>query len=137
MPSAGPFHHCRVGHGRGLGELLTFYRVVKADPPTIIDVTPQAQLGRRLADPTPEKLRLCSGLSVFATEAQAHRQARSLPMLGEFVTELHIPAVTPEEQPQNLVYERTLRTPGHHTLWAAPALLLACVTRVAPVRRSP
>jgi len=59
------------------------------------------------------------------------------PMLGEFVTELHIPAVTPEEQPQNLVYERTLRTPGHHTLWAAPALLLACVTRVAPVLRSP
>jgi len=64
---------------------------------------------------------------VFATEAQAHRQARGLPMLGGFVAELRIPTLTPEGQPQNLVYERTLRTPGHHTLWASPALLLACV----------
>lgn len=110
---------------------LTCYRIVKADPPTIVDCTPQAQLGRRLVDTAPEKVRLWSGLSVFATEAQAHRQARAYPMLGGFVAELVIPAGA------DLTYERTLRTPGHHTLWAAPALLHGCVTRVVPARRTP
>ena len=110
---------------------VTFYRIVKTDPPTIADCTPQAQLGRRLVDASPEKRHLSRGLSVFATEAQAHRQSRAYPVLGGFIAELHIPAGV------DAMYSRTLSTPGHHTLWAAPALLLSCAIRVVPARRSP
>lgn len=108
-----------------------FYRIVKEDPPTIRDFTPQIQLGRRLIEPSPERQRLATGLSVFATEAQAHRQARAYPLLGSFVAEASIPAGAA------VVWERTLRTPGHHTAWGSPAELLNYVTRVVPVRRAP
>jgi hypothetical protein len=128
-------HSFPSGAGVADATPLKVYRIVKTDPPTVTDCTPQAQLGRRLVDPTPEKLHLWSGLSVFATEAQARRQARSYPMLGGFIAEIVFPPPTSEGLPFDLICERTLRTPGHYTLWAVPALLLACVTRVVPVRR--
>ncbi len=93
----------------------------------LLDFRPPAQIGRRPIDPTPEQLRLRDGLSVFATEAQAHRQARAYPPLGGYVVELTIPGGA------EVTYERTCHTPGHHTLWAAPALLLGCVVRVVSV----
>ena len=104
-----------------------FYRIVRSDPPTALDFTSNAARGRPLHDPSPEALRLWDGISVNATEAQARRRARQMPMLGSHIARLDVP-------PDAAVRaERTTRTPGHYTLWADPAALLTCVTAVVPV----
>ena len=101
------------------------FRLVLTNPASRDDFTSNAARGKAPARPDPEVLRLWDGLSVWATEAQARRQARGLPFLGSYIAEMDIPT--------NVRCERTRRTPGHYTIWGNPAVLLACVVRVVPV----
>lgn len=98
------------------------FRIVRHDPPVPEDFTPASSAGapphaRRAVDP-----RLSTGISVLATERQALARARRYPGLGTYVAELELPA--------NVPVERTLRTRGHHTVWADPDELLRAVRRV-------
>lgn len=99
------------------------YRVVRTDPPAKRDFLSPAALGRRFADPRQREL--ADGISVFATEVQARRQARRY-QLGGHIAELHLP--------RSCEIRRTLRrTAGHHTVHADADALLASVVRVVPV----
>jgi hypothetical protein len=75
----------------------------------------------------PEELRLWSGVSVYATEAQARRKARGVPTLGTFIAAIEIP------DDGSVQYERTTKSSGHHTIWADAVVLLQYV--VLPVSR--
>lgn len=103
------------------------YRIVQSDPPTISDLTPNDRRGRSQRDLTPEETRLLSGISLYATEAQARRNAKKYPRLGRYIAVVSIP----DEAPVRV--ERT-RGPGHHTIWGDPEYLLNCVVQVAAVR---
>jgi len=107
----------------------TFYRIVKSDPPTLLDFTSNAARGRAPRTDEPEVLRLWSGLSAFSTLAQARRKSRISPVLGAFVARLVLPDVG------QVRYERTRGT-GHYTLWGEPSVLLAAVVSVVRVSRS-
>jgi hypothetical protein len=102
---------------------------VRGDPPTEDDFLSHEAQGRRQPDDSPETLRLWSGISVYATEEQARRRARTAPMLGTYLAELRF------ADDGAIRWERTPRR-GHHTLWAPPALLLAAVTLVVPIEGS-
>lgn len=104
----------------------TVYRNVRTDPPTRLDFTSNEALGIPSRHSEPEMLRLWSGISVWATEAQARRNAARYPNVGRFIAAIRIEADMP------IRIERTLRRPGHHTLWGEPADLL---TRVAATFR--
>lgn len=103
-----------------------FYRIVKTNPPTINDFLSAATRGQIEPVGLPEDLRrLWSGVSVYATAAQARRKARQSPVLGSLIAEIRLrPGV-------DFRVERTTRGPGHHTIWASPGDLLACVISVA------
>lgn len=105
----------------------TFWRIVQTNPPTRQDFLSHATLGRRFTDPA--RAGQAEGISVFATEAQARRQARHYPMLGEWLAELRL---GPELDAE---IARTDRRPGHHTIWADPDVLLNCVVRTTTVNR--
>jgi hypothetical protein len=62
------------------------------------------------------------GLSVWATEVQAHRQRRRFPRLGDFAAAMVI-------DDNAFRVERTYG-PGHYTLWGEPELLLASIVSV-------
>ncbi len=98
-----------------------FYRVVRTDPPTRNDFLSQRDLGVPLRDPNDREL--WEGVSVQATEQQARKRAR-LPGFGRFIAEIAVP------DGGAIVWRRTGRQPGHHTLWANPDELLTRVTRV-------
>lgn len=102
------------------------YRIVRANPPTITDFLSDDARGRGTPSDPPEIRRLRTGRSVFATEAQARRRARTFPMLGQYIARLEIPEDSPVQ------VERTLGA-GHHTIWGEPDLLLAYVAAVVPV----
>ena len=102
----------------------TFYRVVQTDPPTLRDFASHAALGRPLIDPAYR--RRWQGVSVFGTVHQARKKARQYPTLGRFIAELAIPDEAAVQS------ERT-GSANHHTLWASPKVLLACVVAVTPV----
>jgi len=95
------------------------FRAVRTDPPTENDFLSQARLGRRHVDES--AFELTSGVSVFATEAQVARLARRYQM-GRYIAELTLP--------EDVEIRRTGRARGHHTVWAAPDVLLRSVTRV-------
>lgn len=67
-----------------------------------------------------------SGLSCFATEAQARRNVRRYRSQGGFIATVAVEPGAP------IVVEKT-RGPGHYTLWGEPAVLLARVLSVRPV----
>jgi hypothetical protein len=99
---------------------------VKRNPPTLADFISNAARGAP-APAQPELARLWDGVSSYNTAEQARRSARRRPMLGRYIAELRLP----EDRPLRL--ERTLKSSGHHTLWAEPSELLALVVRVEPV----
>jgi hypothetical protein len=105
-----------------------FFRLTQADPPTLSDFTSRAAQGAAPMDDDPDRQRLHSGISVFATETQARKKASQYPFLGNFIARIELPDDAP------VVIERTLRNgPGHHTIWGDPALLCGYVTAVVPV----
>jgi hypothetical protein len=103
-----------------------FYRLVKTNPPELIDVTSNQAIGKALpADPV--QAALWDGLSVQNTLAQARRRVRASPMLGRYVAVIRIPL------DGTIRFERTLGAPGHYTLWGDPALLLSLVVSIVAV----
>lgn len=99
------------------------FRVVRSDPPIENDFAAQMWLGRKYVDDAAPDLR--SGVSVFATAAQAARVARRYQM-GNYVAELLLPE-------EGVEIRRTGRARGHHTVWASPDVLLRSVTHVRRV----
>jgi hypothetical protein len=103
-----------------------FYHVVRENPPSRIDFTSNQAFGRPLLDPTPEKRRLWSGLSFWATAAQARRSARRYRSQGSFIAAV---AIAPDDP---IRVEKT-RGPGHYTVWGLPHALLERVVSVEPL----
>ncbi len=106
-----------------------FYRIVRTDPPTEADFVSDRERNRpRPADPAVD--RLMDGFSAFATEAQARRMGRRLPIPGRFIA---VVEVAETQGSASIQYERTLETAGHYTLWGDPAAILERVSSVIPV----
>lgn len=105
------------------------YRVVRSTPATPEDFTSNADRGRELTSPTPERRRLWRGLSCYDSEERARKKALQVPLLGNFIATLEIPAGTAVQS------ERTTNSAGHHTIWGDPDLIASCVTAVVPVSR--
>ena len=74
----------------------------------------------------PRLQELASGISVWATQAQARRAAREFPKLGRYIARLEI---IDDDSPR---VEKTLGR-GHYTVWGDSAMLLGCVVLTAPV----
>jgi hypothetical protein len=64
---------------------------------------------------------------MYRTLPQARKEAKAFPFLGSYVATVEVPFTS-----ENVV-ERMLQSAGHHTVRAAPSLLLACVVAVEPV----
>ena len=86
-----------------------------------------AALGRRPRRPDPKVERLWDGISMYDTEERARQKAQQLPYLGRYLAKVEFP------EGSGIRAERTLATPGHHTVWGHPADLLARVAEVMPV----
>lgn len=104
----------------------TFYRVIRAASPSVRDFLSGKVLGRT-PPVDPDLLPLWDGISVFDTEDRARRRALSVPSLGDYIAALEIP------DDGSIRYERTLKRPGHYTVWAGAEVLLACVASVVLV----
>jgi hypothetical protein len=104
----------------------TLARVIASLTPTIQDFTSPAASGETFSHPDPGRRRLWDGLSFYATEAQARRNARRYRAHGEFLAIVRI------ERDAPIRVERTLG-PGHYTVWGDPAEILARVVAVLPV----
>lgn len=105
-----------------------FHRITKHDPATRADLMSNLAKGIPHTDDDPERMRLNGGISVFNTEQQARKKAIAYPELGSYVARLEVPEDAP-----GVRIERTLRTPGHHTIWADPDQLLEYVVSIVPV----
>ena len=104
-----------------------FYRIVKTNPPLLDDFLSNQGRGIRPLDTKSLTLWVWTGISVYATSSQARRMARRYPRHGTLMAVLEIEPGAPVQA------ERTLSTPGHHTLWGEPADLLARVIAVEPL----
>jgi hypothetical protein len=108
---------------------LSLFRIVRTNPPTDEDFKSYIALGLRPPlSLSSEHLRQWEGISVFATESQARKQARRYPHLGRFIAECVIAVGADVE-----VRRTNPRSPGHHTAWAAPEALKSAVVRVVPI----
>jgi hypothetical protein len=103
-----------------------FFRIVKSYPPTRADFSSNQSRGRRLENPTSERLRLWSGISVYETAHGARQTARKYPAIGRYIAELEIP------DEGAFVFEKTLG-PGHYTLWGSPDEVERCVVSITAV----
>lgn len=110
---------------------MIFYRIVLTDPPSVRDFLSYEAQGLTPRTTDPESLRLWGGISVYATEAQARRQALAYPFLGHYLARLDVPDVGP------IRFERTTRSRGHYTLWGEPAALLGTVVATIRAARVP
>jgi hypothetical protein len=105
-----------------------YHRIVKSAHPSARDFLSYELLGIPLPpNPTDEQIRIHSGTSVYATEAQARRKARGIPSLGRFIAVLEIP------DDASVRAERTTNSGGHYTLWGQAESLVSYVTSVVPV----
>jgi hypothetical protein len=105
--------------------MATFYRIVRTDPPTVTDFLTDRQAGRQ--PPSPHLLRLWDGRSVFDTEDTAREVAMRFPVIGSYIATLDI------IEGGAISAERTLRRPGHYTLWGDAAAILERVVSIVPV----
>jgi hypothetical protein len=64
------------------------------------------------------------------TRERADTLQRRFPRLGAYIAVLNIPIDS------GIRVERTLREPGHHTVWGDPGELLQCVVAVMPMPAS-
>jgi hypothetical protein len=105
---------------------LILFRVVGSNPPTLDDFMSSAARGRPLPATSGEVMRLSTGVSMWATIAQARRNARRFSRLGRFIAAVEI------EESATMVVERILGR-GHYTVWAEPSALLASVRSIEEV----
>jgi len=104
--------------------MATFYRVVKANPPTERDFLSMQALGRRLRVDTPENRRFSAGVSVYATLDGVRFLVERFPQMGAFAAVLEV------EASEAIRIEQTTPDPDHYTLWGSPETLLATVVEV-------
>ena len=104
-----------------------FYRIIKTDPPRLDDFLSNQARGIKPPDTRSLTLWVWTGISVYATPAQAHRMARRYPRHGSLMAVLEVEPEAPVQ------IERTLSTPGHHTLCGEPTELLKRVVAVEPI----
>src|ERR1044071_5984740 len=102
---------------------ITLYRIVRNAEP-VEDVFLSNRKKGLPAPSASDLARLWDGISCYNTAAQARRSALKRPALGGFIAELELP------DSDEVRWERTLASAGHHTVWARPSVLLACVVRV-------
>jgi hypothetical protein len=107
--------------------IVTLFRVVQTDPPTVRDFLSQKVLGIPLKTEMPKVLRLWDGLSVYRTVDQARARAWQTPRLGRYITELAVPA------DEEITVELDNGRNGHCTIWGSPWLLRSFVISVVPV----
>lgn len=105
----------------------SFWRIVRSNPPTRRDFMSHVALGIPFRAMGDDLMQQPHGISMYATEAQARRKARGVPVLGVWLAEL---AISDE---LDVVIKRTPGGPGHHTIWGDADALRACVARVIPV----
>lgn len=110
--------------GDGDQGTCVYYRIVRSRPPTLADFTSRAEQGYPLPNPTPDRQRLWQGISAYATLAQARRNARRFPQLGNYIAAIDL------SKGKHLMHERTTQQPGHFTIWGEPAQILACLVSV-------
>jgi hypothetical protein len=103
----------------------TLHRIIKSVEPVLLDFTSLEAQGVPPRSDDPEVVRLWSGISCWATEAQARRTMRRYPSLGSHIVILQIPDDSPVR------VERTLG-PGHHTVWGDPEAIAACAVPSSP-----
>jgi hypothetical protein len=103
-----------------------FFRVVHENPPSLADVTSPEALGKPYTHPDSSLRYLWSGISCYATEAQARRNARRFRSHGDYIAVIRI------EEGAPIRVEKTLG-PGHYTLWGLPPEFLARIIAVVPV----
>jgi hypothetical protein len=101
----------------------TLYRIVKDSELTLRDFMSLEAQGAPPRSDDPEILRLRTGISCWATEAQARRTARRYPHLGSYIARIEIP----EDAPVRV--ERTLGR-GHYTVWGEPSVLMTYAVAV-------
>lgn len=103
-----------------------YFRIVANRPAKLMDFESQFDLGNTLLNPTPERVEMWRGISIFATLQQAMNLIRRFPAKGSFIAVL--------ELDDDLVrIERTGATRGHFTVWAEREVLLASVVDVSSV----
>lgn len=103
--------------------VITLYRIIRTDSPTVDDMRSYAELGIPLRRDDPASRRRARGISLFDSLEQARRQARGKPWLGDaFIATLEMPA-------DRFRIERTGGR-GHYTLWGEPHAILSHVRRV-------
>jgi hypothetical protein len=90
------------------------------------DFTSPAAQGKPFVHPDQDQRRLWSGISCYATEAQARRNARRYRSHGSYIAAIEI------EEDAPIRVERTLG-PGHYTVWGLPFEILRRVVSVVPV----
>ncbi len=103
-----------------------FYRLMESDPPTESDFLSLTARGAQLGPD--DDAELFRGVSVQATEAQILKKARIVRVCA-FYAVIEIPFDS------DIRIARTLRSPGHHTVWGDPKTLIRYVVAVRPVRR--
>jgi len=108
---------------------VTFYRIVKSDPPGPDDFLSADAKGIPPPEDDPEKIRLWDGISAYATEPQARRKAGVSWRLGSYIAVLDFPLNAP------IRFERTTRSSGHYTLWGDPTDIAAYVVAIIRVDR--
>jgi len=107
-----------------------FYRVIRGPRPAPEDFKSAKELGKP-PPVRPEQQTLWDGLSVYATEQQARKRARSLReighSIGDYIAEVEVP------DGGGFTVQRTSSSPGHHTVWGPLRRLVDCVRRVTAV----
>ncbi len=116
-----------------MGSTRTFYRLFVGSRPTRDAFLSDRASGVRDRPSDPNKVRYWEGFSVFATLEQARRlmteRASRAYMKGivwseESIAEMTISLKSP------IIYERSFRSEGHHTVWGDPC---ECLKRVMAV----
>ena len=102
-----------------------FFRVVHENPPSIEDLMSPEALGEPFVHVDPSRRRRWDGLSCYATEAQARRNARRYRSHGAYIAVIRIEDGAP------IRAERTLGA-GHYTLWGDPVEILLRVIAIIP-----
>ena len=106
--------------------MATFFRIVKADPPTEADFLSYKALGRPLLRDTPSLRRSWEGVSVTSRLEAARALAARAPSLGRFIAVLELVEGGPVR------FAQTGGAPEHYDLWGEPHDMLAAVVRVVP-----
>src|SRR5713101_6790995 len=106
----------------------SFYRIVHSARPSVADFASAEALGSQPPNDEPETLRLWGGISVYDTLSRAAAKSRRYPWLGAFVAKLDVP------DEADVRAERTTKSRGHHTVWAAPEFLLSLLVEVTAER---